>query len=509
MDLSGRRGNGLTFVLILVLVLVIDGFANANVVFNMKHKFGGKKVDNFATKLAGKSFLGSLKEHDVQRHGRMLAAIDFQLGGNGLPTDTALYYTKLSIGTPAKDYYVQMDTGSDNLWINCAGCEGCPTKSNLGIKLTRYDLSASSTGKTISCHEDFCSSAIYNSHGPDSACLVGSQCGYAITYGDGSKTAGDYVKDNFRFDKISGDLQTSPMEGILAFGCSSKQFGDLGSSTLAVDGIVGFGQANSSILSQLAASGKSRKIFSHCLDSVEGGGIFAIGEVVEPKVKTTPMVPDMPHYNAFLEKIEVGSSSIFVADKLTDDGTFGGGKGGKTSTTAIIDSGTTLAYLPIEVYDSLMSKLMSHQPGLKTHTVEQDFQCISYSKDVDDGFPVVSFHFENSAILKAYPHDYLFKYDDLYCFGWQNKAVQTSSGEEVTLLGDLVLSDKLIVYDVEKQTIGWTEYNCSSSIKVKDEQTGKVHSVVAHDISSSTCILQNGISIPFFLLILVLWNLLV
>ncbi|KAG9142312.1 hypothetical protein Leryth_007742 [Lithospermum erythrorhizon] len=83
---------------------------------------------------------------------------------------------------------------------------------------------------------------------------------------------------------------------------------------------------------------------------------------------------------------------------------------------------------------------------------------------------------------------------------------QTSSGEEVTLLGDLVLSDKLIVYDVEKQTIGWTEYNCSSSIKVKDEQTGKVHSVVAHHISSSTCILQNGISIPFFLLIVVLWN---
>ena len=44
--------------------------------------------------------------------------------------------------------------------------------------MTKYDLSASSTGKTISCHEEFCSSAIYNSHGPDSACLVGSQCGY-------------------------------------------------------------------------------------------------------------------------------------------------------------------------------------------------------------------------------------------------------------------------------------------------------------------------------------------
>jgi hypothetical protein len=61
----------------------------------------------------------------------------------------------------------------------------------------------------------------------------------------------------------------------------------------ALDGIIGFGQANSSVLSQLAASRKVKKIFSHCLDNIRGGGIFAIGELVEPKVSTTPMVPNM------------------------------------------------------------------------------------------------------------------------------------------------------------------------------------------------------------------------
>lgn len=76
--------------------------------------------------------------------------------------------------------------------------------------------------------------------------------------------------------------------------CGNRQSGDLGSSTdAAVDGILGFGQANSSLLSQLAAAGNVRKEFAHCLDVVKGGGIFAIGDVVSPKVKTTPMVPNM------------------------------------------------------------------------------------------------------------------------------------------------------------------------------------------------------------------------
>ena len=66
----------------------------------------------------------------------------------------------------------------------------------------------------------------------------------------------------------------------------------MGSSQAALDGILGFGQANSSLLSQLASAKKVKKIFSHCLDGSKGGGIFAIGEVVQPKVKTTPMITE-------------------------------------------------------------------------------------------------------------------------------------------------------------------------------------------------------------------------
>lgn len=46
-----------------------------------------------------------------------------------------LYYTKVQLGSPAKDYYVQIDTGSDVLWVSCASCNGCPTSSGLQVCL--------------------------------------------------------------------------------------------------------------------------------------------------------------------------------------------------------------------------------------------------------------------------------------------------------------------------------------------------------------------------------------
>lgn len=69
----------LLVVAVAVLVAVV-AVAEGNVVFKVKHKYGGR----------GSSVLPELKAHDSRRHGRMLASVDFQLGGNGQPTDAAL-----------------------------------------------------------------------------------------------------------------------------------------------------------------------------------------------------------------------------------------------------------------------------------------------------------------------------------------------------------------------------------------------------------------------------------
>lgn len=74
--------------------------------------------------------------------------------------------------------------------------------------------------------------------------------------------------------------------------CSNSQSGDLTKSDRAVDGIFGFGQHELSIISQLSSMGVTPRVFSHCLKGSEnGGGILVFGEIVEPGIVYTPLVP--------------------------------------------------------------------------------------------------------------------------------------------------------------------------------------------------------------------------
>lgn len=65
------------FLILLLLIEVVKG----NVVFEVRHKYGGRDK--------GEAPIGVLKAHDSKRHGRALAGFDFQLGGDGSPTNTA------------------------------------------------------------------------------------------------------------------------------------------------------------------------------------------------------------------------------------------------------------------------------------------------------------------------------------------------------------------------------------------------------------------------------------
>ncbi|VVA90128.1 unnamed protein product [Arabis nemorensis] len=447
---------------LLSLVFAISVSSNPGV-FNVKYRY---------PRLQGS--LSALKEHDDRRQLTILAGIDLPLGGTGRPDILGLYYAKIEIGTPAKSYYVQVDTGSDIMWVNCIQCKQCPRRSTLGIELTLYNVNESNSGKLVSCDEDFCYQI---SGGPLSGCKANMSCPYLEIYGDGSSTAGYFVQDIVQYDSVAGDLKTKTANGSVIFGCGARQSGDLDASNEeALDGILGFGKANSSMISQLASSGRVKKIFAHCLDGRNGGGIFAIGRVVQPKVNMTPLVPNQPHYNVNMTAVQVGQEFLDIPADLFQAGDRKG---------AIIDSGTTLAYLPEIIYEPLVKKITSQEPALKVHIVDKDYKCFQYSGRVDEGFPNVTFHFENSVFLRVYPHDYLFPYEGMWCIGWQNSGMQSRDRRNMTLLGDLVLSNKLVLYDLENQVIGWTEYNCSSSIKVKDEGTGTVHLVGSHYISSA------------------------
>ncbi|KAJ0810012.1 putative nepenthesin [Helianthus annuus] len=320
------------------------------------------------------------------------------------------FYHTITIGTPPKEYYVQVDTRSDILWIDCHHDERF-AKTSMGLVARLIRL-----------------------------VIVRDE-----SYGDGSNSMGYLVKDLVQYHSVSGDFETRLENASVIFGCRTIQSGNLNSS---FDGILGFGKSNASVLSQLASLGVKR-MFAHCLDSYNMGGIFAIGHVVQPKViNSTPLIPSEEHYTTYVTRIEVGGEFLNLSN------------GGVDKRKAVIDSGTSLVYLSEVIYKLLVNKILAVHSDI--YVLHDTVTCIGRRgiKLVDDEFPAVTFHFENSLSLKVDPHDYLFKYGDLICLGWQENNMGSTSERDIIVLGELILLDKLFLYDLEKQTIGWTEYNC-------------------------------------------------
>lgn len=279
----------------------------------------------------------------------------------------------------------------------------------------------------------------------------GGSCEYHLEYADASESVGYLVTDTILFDQVAGNHQTTFASSPITFGCGVQQSGNLVSPKGALDGLVGFGAATTSILSQLASSGKVKKKFAHCLDGKRGGGIFLVGGVVQPQLKTTPLVAHQTHYNVILESIQVGDAVLNISELVFRD-----------KKEAIIDSGTTLADLPLAISNPMRQLILASQPNLSKQFDNDFFECFEFNKSINDEFPTVTFGFANSVQLNVYPHDYLIlKKDHLerYCLGWQDGM----KSDEI-ILGDLVLTNKLVLYDLEDQVLGLAEYNCSSPI---------------------------------------------
>ncbi|PIN21466.1 Nepenthesin [Handroanthus impetiginosus] len=222
-----------------------------------------------------------IKARDRARHARMFQSfsggiVDFPVVGTSDPYIFGLYFTKVRLGSPPREFNVQIDTGSDLLWVTCSSCNNCPQNSGLGIPLNFFDAATSSTVSPISCSDNICASIVQTASAECSA--ESNQCGYTFRYGDGSGTTGFYVSDLLYFDTILGTSLVVNSSAPIVFGCSTSLYGDLTKSDRAVDGIFGFGQQELSVISQLSSRRIAPKVFSHCLKGDgNGGGVLVLG----------------------------------------------------------------------------------------------------------------------------------------------------------------------------------------------------------------------------------------
>ncbi|KAI6691763.1 hypothetical protein NL676_019473 [Syzygium grande] len=362
----------------------------------------------------------------------------FPLHGNVFPTGS--YNTTIFVGQPPKPYFVDPDTGSDVTWLQCdAPCKQCtPTPHPL------YRPS----GDLVICRDPICASL----HPPGYKCDHPERCDYEVGYADGGSSRGVLVKDVFSF-KSSGGWVLSPR---VALGCGCYQ--QPGQSTPFLDGVLGLGKGKSSIVSQLSSQGLVQNVLGHCL-SVRGGGFLFFGDDLydSSHITWTPMSRDYSdHYSP-------GTAELVFAGKAT----------GLKDLLIVFDSGTSYTYFSSQAYQALAFSVKEELKGKPFTEALDDLTlplCWSGGKpfknirDVRKYFKPFALSFNSGGRTKNQyevpPESYLIiSPKGNVCMGVLNG---TEAGlQNTNVIGDISMQNKIVIYDNERQQMGWASVDCS------------------------------------------------
>ncbi|KAL2234273.1 aspartic proteinase CDR1-like [Sesamum indicum] len=343
------------------------------------------------------------------------------------------YLMKYSIGTPAVPSLGIADTGSDITWTQCQPCLKCFKQ-----ELPLFQPNTSSTYRKIPCNAANCTSF------PEiTFCSVRrKKCLYTEGYGDGSFTQGVLSTDTLTLASTGRKRVSVPN---FVFGCG---FRNGGTFTGGESGIVGLGGGKASLVRQLGFLTRGK--FSYCLVSVSDNtsklNFGANAEVLGRGVVSTPMVMKSPEtfYRLTLEGISVGNQRL----EMSDSGVSGEGN-------IIIDSGTTLTLLPIDLYNQVENALKS-SIKLKRIKDPQGVLDLCYFTRNDIRIPEVTVHFKG-ADLKLRHDNVLVRTSNV------SLCLAAKPVQDLAIYGYLAQVNFLVGYDLVKRTVSFKAADCGRS----------------------------------------------
>ncbi|KAJ7959157.1 Aspartic proteinase Asp1 [Quillaja saponaria] len=364
----------------------------------------------------------------------------FRVQGNVYPL--GYYSVSLNIGRPPKLFELDIDSGSDLTWVQCdAPCNGCTKPADQLYKPNK---------NLVHCVDQLC--AAVHSTASQRCSAPDEQCDYEVKYADHGSSLGVLVHDLFPLRFTNGSV----LGPRLAFGCGYDQKFSGSISPPSTAGVLGLGNGKASILSQLHALGLTRNVVGHCL-SGQGGGFLFFGDGFIPSsgIVWTPMLPGSVgrHYTS-------GPAELFINGKSATVKGF----------NVIFDSGSSYTYLSSQAYKAIINLVSTDLKGKQLKIAAEDQSlpiCWKGTKafktlnDVKDYFKplVLSFTKTKNAKLQLPPEAYLIisKHGNV-CLGILNGA-EAGLGD-LNVIGDISLQDKMVIYDNEKQQIGWSPANC-------------------------------------------------
>lgn len=442
------------------------------------------------------------RAYEGGRRGRQLKG---DISGN---LETLGYYAaNVCIGSPGSMHQLIIDTGSSMTAVPCATCTTCGRHKN-----PKYNPRQSQTSEPLGCKNP-----PYNMR---CARCESTQCGYAVSYTEGSKIRGRVYTDHVHF----GDGPRAFTERMVV-GCQTYETG-LFKGQVA-DGIMGIsatrsgGLASPTPIDRLVEQRRIANTFSFCL--ADHSGQLVLGGTVRPErmaeVQWLPM-RDQKFYSLALNDMQIGGVS-FGARPRGGGGlsaarpallSAGGGdepgappsargkrpgasavQGGiqlsapsararlppcaartgvdrRAYSATIIDTGTTFLYLPPAAHRQLKAHFTGKCPwgpcaSRKYRTRYDDEFCYSMGGSEPDQFGTLSLHFDGSArplLLTPREYTYEIKAKGPLASGMAVRCLAAFDNQHNgVVLGAAVLRNHEVILDRANRRVGFVRTDCA------------------------------------------------
>ncbi|EPE27429.1 Acid protease [Glarea lozoyensis ATCC 20868] len=352
-----------------------------------------------------------------------------------------LYFANISVGTPAQQLMVQIDTGSSDVWVPASGASVCsePASQGGGCDGGSFDPSTSSTFLEVGQDE------------------------FNISYVDGTGSAGDYFQDTFSIggatiQQFEMGLATSGTigTGIMGIGYNNSEANvDTGNGTI-------YANLPFALVDQGLIPTEAYSLWLNDLESSTGSVLFGgidttkyQGELQSITVYPSRARRAVTSFSVAFTSLSATSSS--GTDVLTPS---------DFAVAAILDSGTTITLLPDDVaavvYEELGARYYSKLGAtLVPCSLAQKNGSINYGFGGVDG-PVIRVSVSELVLPLTLTNGQTptFTNGQAAC----QLGIQPA-GDLPVLLGDTFLRSAYVVYDLVNNRIalGQTNFNVTSS----------------------------------------------
>ncbi|KAL5982996.1 Protein ASPARTIC PROTEASE IN GUARD CELL 2 [Asimina triloba] len=350
---------------------------------------------------------------------------------SGMEQGSWEYLVQVGVGSPPRNQFMVVDSGSDIVWLQCQPCLQCYHQSD-----PVFDPADSVSFAGVPCDSSVCGRL------ETAADCQDGRCRYAVSYGDGSYTKGTLALETLTFG--------ATVVRNVAIGCGHRNRGLF----FGAAGLLGLGGGSMSFVGQLG--GQVGGAFGYCLVSrgADSFGSLIFGRSSMPvgaawvTLLRNPRVPS--YYYVGLVGLGVGGVRVAVSEDLFRLSEAGDGG-------VVMDTGTAVTRLPREAYEALRDAFAAGTAGLPAASGLSIFDtCYDLSGYESVRVPTVSFYFSSGAILTIPARNYLIPVDETgkFCFAF------APSTYGLSIIGNIQQEGIEISVDAASGFIGFGPNTC-------------------------------------------------